>query len=98
MPYLPYLPYLDVSLIPSSSFGFGVVCPSEKLKFMMPPLFVLMSFSRELPEVFMQYSCSMKPMLFRDGRIQVASLKIGDESFEKIYASSNDAEMHHYSK
>lgn len=55
-------------------------------------------FTRELPEVLVPCSCSMKFMFLRDSRIQVACLKIGDESFEKRNASSNDAEMHHYSR
>lgn len=37
-------------------------------------------------------------VLLREGRIQVAGLENGNESFEKRYASSNDTEIHHYPK
>lgn len=65
------MPSLDANLIPSSSFGFGVLCPLERLKLMMPLLFVSFSFSREICQKILHHilaawsSCSSGTVAFR---------------------------------
>lgn len=65
---------------------------------MMSLLFVSLSFPRERCQKFLCNNlASIKVVLLREGRIQVAGLENANESFEKRYASSNDTEIHHLS-